>query len=497
MSDPILPNATLYSDVVSANSDLKGIIWAKKVIKSTNERFVFKHFLGEEGSKLPIIKKQDLAVGAAQKVTFITVAPLRGHGTLGENTLETATEKVLNGSFGVNVDYLAHAVSWTQSFAKIGPAGRNIDQWSSDALGDWWARRSDDDPQIKMREAARLTYPGTNLYRIGGRVSDATMLSTDTLTTTEIEATKGILISHAADEIGMDVDANGVDVPKFIYFAPDQFLRRLRSSTTFLTSLQFAGLRGQGNELFSGKYPMWDNNVMFAHNVKTDDADGRQGSPLYPMAYLGTAITSACTTTIVGGGHLASGIASGTGDYFANFPGFQWKIYDAETLPTDVGNTYYAMIYNHTTDGKYEIFSYQAANVAATGYQITSVTRGTNGNFNGNVLADTATGGSRFSQQHPRGAIIIPCTINGVLLTWGLHMGAQSLFHAVGSTEVERLVKKGGFENDKGEQRVVGYGIQGVRGMEPFVDARAFPKNYLLIQGAGKYAGVSPVAYTG
>ena len=203
MSDPILPNATLYSDVVSANSDLKGIIWAKKVIKSTRERFIFKHFVGGESSAMPIVKKQDLAVGAAQMVKFITVAQLRGKGTLGENTLETATEKVLNGSFSVNVDYIAHAVSWTQSFAKIGPAGRNIDQWSSDALGDWWSRRQDDDFQIKLREAARLTYPGTNEYRIGGRTTEAAILSTDTLTPSEIEATKGMLIGRGATPMGM------------------------------------------------------------------------------------------------------------------------------------------------------------------------------------------------------------------------------------------------------------------------------------------------------
>jgi N4-gp56 family major capsid protein len=496
MSDPILPNATLYSDVVSANSDLKGIIWAKKVIKSTRERFIFKHFVGGESSAMPIVKKQDLAVGAAQMVKFITVAQLRGKGTLGENTLETATEKVLNGSFSVNVDYIAHAVSWTQSFAKIGPAGRNIDQWSSDALGDWWSRRQDDDFQIKLREAARLTYPGTNQYRIGGRTTEAAILSTDTLTPSEIEATKGMLIGMGATPMGMETDVNGVDIPKYIYFAPDQFMRRLRSNSAYLTSLQYAGLRGAGNELFTGKYPLWDNNVMFVHNVISDDADGRQGSPLYPMAYLGTALTSGCVTTIVGGGHLPAAIVSGAGDYFGYFRGYSWKIYDGESLPAD-STTYYAMIYNHTTDQKYEIFSYTATCVAAAGYQMTGVVRGTNGNFAGNAAADNVAAGSRFSNQHPRGAIIVPCTINGVVLNWALHMGAEALFHAVGSTEVERLVKTGGFANDKGEQRVVGYGIQGIRGMEPFVDARAFPKNYLLIAGAGKYPGVNPVAYTG
>ena len=493
MSDPILPNATLYSDVVSANSDLKGIIWAKKVIKSTKERFIFRHFVGGEGSAMPIVKKQDLSVGAAQMVKFITVAQLRGHGTLGENVLETATEKVINGSFSINVDYLAHAVSWTQSFAKIGPAGRNIDQWSSDALGDWWSRRQDDDFQIKMREAARLSYPTTTTYLVGGRANEAAIISTDTLTTTEIEVTKGVLISNGATPISMETDTNGVDVPKFIYFGPDQFLRRLRSSTNYLQSLQYAGVRGAGNELFSGKYPLWDNNVMFVHNVQADSANGRQGSPLYPMAFLGTALTNGCTTTIVGGGHLPAALVSeaGAGDYFANFRGFAWKIYDGESTPSDTA-TYYAMIYD--VAGTYEIFSYTAACVSADGSQMTTVTRGTAGNFAGNVAAQAV---SRFTNVHARGAIIVPCSINGVVLNWALHMGAEALFHAVGSTEVERLVKTGGFANDKGEQRVVGYGIQGIRGMEPFVDERGFAKNYVLVKGAGRYPGVNPLTYNG
>ena len=492
-----LPNAVLYSDLVSANSDLKGIIWAQKVIRSTQERFIFKHFVGGEGSGMPLIRKQDLSKGAAQKVTFITSSPVRGRGVLGENVLETATEKPRYGSFGVNIDYLAHGLAWTQSLANLSPAGRNIDQISSDQLGDWWSRRQDDDFQIKMREVARLVNPGTNLYRIGGRASEATILSTDTLTTTEIEASKSILQGYGATPIALEVDGEGVEIPKYIYFSPDAFMKRLRSSTNYLSSLQNAGVRGAGNELFSGKYPLWDNNVMFSHNVQVDDADGRQGSPLSPMAFLGAATTDGCTlTALTGGGHLLTSAgalaASGSGDYFAYFPGFAWKMYDSESLPADSTNTYYLMIYNHTTDQKYEICSYVAAGVASTGATIT-VTRGTSANLAGNVTANSA---GRFSNSHPIGAIIVPCTITGVPLMWALHMGAESLFHAVGNTEVERLIHKGGFANDKGVQRIVGYGIQGIRGMEPFVDARNFPKNYLLIKGAGKYPNVAPVAVT-
>jgi hypothetical protein len=127
----------------------------------------------------------------------------------------------------------------------------------------------------------------------------------------------------------------------------------------------------------------------------TSDVDGRQGTPLLPMAFLGTALTDGTTTTLTGGGTTDP---AGTGDYFAYFPGYPWYITSTDSLPTE-SQTFYAMIYNVTgTDiNKYEIVSYVVAGFEATGKSLV-VTRGTTATAPGNSRANSS---GRFQNNHP------------------------------------------------------------------------------------------------
>ena len=464
-----LGNATLYKDLVTANSQIKATVWSEKVLRTQKEKSIFRDFTGGERSGSPVTKKRDLEKGMAEEVIFTTVASVRGQGKLGENELKSATSKLNFGTFKVNIDLLRNAVSFSQVLKLLRFSGRSLDQLSSDLMGDWWLRKYDDDIQVTLRNRAKLVSPGDNLLRINNRVVEADLRSTDTLTTTAIESSKGSLISMGATEIGVDTDVSGAAIPKYLFFAPDGITRPLRSSATYLASLQQAEVRGRENPLFSGKYPLWDNNIIFAHNIKVDDADGRQGSPLFPMAFLGTAIADGTPVTMTGGGVT---YAAGDSDYFAYFPGFAWKIYDSEVLPTD-NNDYYAMIYNHKTDGKYEVVKYTAAGVHATGKQVT-ITRGSTtqtGGVNGGANV-TAQAAGRFSLAHPSGAIIVPCTWDGVPLAWALHMGGDALFYATGEKDAERIHEEDDFKNAAGEAHLKAIGIQGVRGMSPFVDKR-------------------------
>ncbi len=485
-------DATTYAALVAANPNFKAILWSQKVLMGASQRSLFKGLIGGEGSKMPVIRKRDLTKGNAQQVVFTTVAPVRGQGVLGENGL-TGNEKKLNFSdFSVTVDLLRHAVAYTQVIALLRKLGKTLDQLSSDMMTEWWARKNDDDIQTTLRNRALLVSPETNLIRIGNRATDAELLSSDTVSTTTIEQSK----AHVASIGGMAISSEGGtgmidEVEKYLLVAPENFLLPLKSTSSYL-AIQNAADRGATNPLFSGKYPLWDGNIINRHVVKEDAADGRQGSPLAPHARLGTALADATPTTITGGGTT---YPAGTGDYFAYFPGFSWKIYDSEVLPTDSA-TKYAMIYNLTgaDAGKYEIFSYLASGVSATGHQITTVTRGTTSNFAGNAAANTA---GRFTAAHPSGSIIVPCTINGVILGWGLHMGAEALFHATGEQDANPIKNKQDYWDADDQAHLMGIGIQGVRGMSAFVDKRNIAPNFVVIQGARYFPGVRPVPYLG
>ncbi|MDP1581213.1 MAG: DUF4043 family protein [Candidatus Didemnitutus sp.] len=494
-----ITNPTSYQTLVAANADIRATVWSRKVLKTVDEKSVFKNFRGGEGSKMPVVNKQDLSAGQAQDVVFTLVSAIRGQGVRGEQELKTKTAKIKPHTFRVRVDLMRHAISWTQILKKLRMGG-TVDQITSDLMGDWYTRKYDDDIQIRLRNHALLVAPGTNLLRVTNGHSGTTrdqLRSTDTLTPSFIDNGKSTLLSMGASELGMETDQMGATIPKYLFFGPETFLSPLRSNSSYLQGMQYGALRGEGNPLFTGKYPLWNNNVIYPHNIKQDDADGRQGSPFAPVAYLGTAIADTTPTTVTGGGTTD---AAGDSDYFAYFPGYSWFITENESLPSD-SNDYYFMIYNHRTDKKYEIVKYTAAGVHADAKQIASVTRGsatqTGGtNGGGNVTAQAA---GRFSLAHPSGAIIIPCTREGVPINWAMHTGGEALFYATGSEDARPIVHTDDFHvvGKPDDAHLKAFGLQGIRGMSVFTDRRALAKNFVIVEGAATVPGVVPVAFTG
>ena len=79
-----LNDPTSYAGVVtSATSDLRTRLWSELVTRDAREKNVFAKFIGGEGSGKPIIEKTDLSAGGSDKITFTTVAPIRGQGVRG------------------------------------------------------------------------------------------------------------------------------------------------------------------------------------------------------------------------------------------------------------------------------------------------------------------------------------------------------------------------------------------------------------------------------
>jgi N4-gp56 family major capsid protein len=485
-----LTAATFWKDLPS---DVKAKIWEKRVTLGATQKNALREFVGAEGSAMPIVRKRDLAKGGAGVVTFNNTVGLRGRGRVGEQELKSATEKLSFGAFSVAVDWLRHAVSWTRKNQSHLPFGGSIPELTSKIMGEWYARKEEDDYTITLRNQA-LYLTSANLVRMGNRSTQAELLSADLITTSEIERIKGIASSQGAKPMSVMKEGKA-EYQRYLLFAPDQYLRPLKSSASYLAALREADARGAENRLFTGKYADWDNNIIYPHNLMLqDDVDGPQGSPLLPVAYLGTAIADGTPTTITGGG---TQYPAGGGDYFAYFPGFAWKLTEDEVTPDLSGNTYYACIYNINTDGKYEIIAYSGnENLGGT---LVTVTRGSATHTGGvagggNVTAQAA---SRFSLVHPSGAIIFPCTFNGVPLGWSLFLGAEALYHATGMVEAEPIEHWDDFQTPKGEAFLKAFGLQGIRGMTPFKTKGNRVPNHLVVEGAVQIPGVRMEPFAG
>lgn len=474
---------TLLSELVASDPQIARQLWNSAVHQDARDKNEFSPYIGGEGSNKPICEKNDVEAGGAQKVTFTTTAPIRGRGVQGEAELKSKTSQLLFGTFSVTIDLIRWAVSDNQLLQLLRfNKGLTPEQLEFKLSTEWWGRREMDDIQMKFTQTARLDSNANNTVRIGNHSSLDDLAASDTLSTGVLEFAKNHLISRGGKPMDMDTDMAGSEVPQYLFFGPKIFTDPLRDEQKFRDAVVHAQKRGDGNPRFTGKMPLWDNIMIHRHNIIWDTADGRQGSPLAPIAFLGAPLADATPTTITGGGAYNS---AGTktdpvlNDYFAYFDGYYWKTWEAESAPTDNG-TYYAIIYNANTDQKYEGISYTASD--NDGNKLTDVTR--------EVATVIDTGDARYSNAHPTGAWIIPCTKNGIPFARALMLGAEAQFLAKGAIDVERIRWSDDFKNDSGRAHVNSVGVQGIRGYSCYQDTMNRFPNFLVLEGAIEYPGI-------
>lgn len=477
-----LDKITLLSELVTADPQFARQVWNATVHSDARDKNEFAPYIGGEMSGKPVCEKNDLKAGGKQKVTFTTTGPVRGRGVQGEQELKSNTGQMIFGTFPVTIDLIRFAITDNQLLQLL----RLNDSVTPEQLEftlttEWWGRREMDDIQMKFLNTVRYDADAAdNLIRIGGHTDQADLAATDTMYTGMLEMAKGKLIGIGGKPMKIDTDIAGSDVPQYLYFGPKDFTDPLKDEQKFRDSLLHAQVRGSANPFFNGKLPLWDNVLIHRHNVIIDTADGRQGSPLAPIAFLGAPLADATPTTITGGGkHNIAGTKTNVkiNDYFAYFPGYYWSTWENESAPSD-SNTYYAMIYN--PDGTYEGISYEAS--GNDGCRLTSVTR--------EVTSIIDTGHARYSNAHPTGAKIIPCTENGIPLGWALVLGAEAQFLAKGAVDVERIKWSDDFVNDSGRAHVNSIGVQGIRGYSCYQDSlQRFP-NFMVVEGAMERSGI-------
>ena len=289
----LVNNTTSYQGLLDGpNSDLRSRLWSELVSRDAREKNIFAKFIGGEGSGAPITEKRDLSAGGSDKVTFTTVAPIRGQGVRGEEILKNATDTLDFGTFSVEVDLVRHAVSWTQVLKLMRFTGKTIDQLSAEVMSEWMSRTEQDQIQYALRQICLKNPTGNNFISGYGTGSGGALKYVDGLSTDIIQEAKQALIANGAEPMNTGGDQNQ-EIPGYLFFAPDACLRPLRSDPDYLEAITNADERSGNNKLFSGSYAKWDNNIIANHNVIIDTARGRQGSPLLPTFYAYSAISNA------------------------------------------------------------------------------------------------------------------------------------------------------------------------------------------------------------
>lgn len=452
---------TNYSSDIFGDSNLRTRLWSELVTRDAREKNVFAKFIGSEGSGSPVVEKRDLSAGGSDKVTFTTVAPIRGQGVRGEEILKNSTGKLKFGTFSVEVDLIRHAVAWTQVIKLMRFTGKTIDQLSAEVMSEWAGRTEQDHIQMVLRDTC-LNTSTSNV--IDGYGAGGSLLYTEGLSTDIIQEAKQALIAQGGEPMNVGGD-DKTEIPGYLFFAPDAVLRPLRSDPDYLEAILSADERSSSNKLYSGNYAMWDGNMIANHNVLIDTADGRQGSPLLP-----TALTTAIVTP-TNGQNLDLG-----NDTFANFLGFDARIPGAGGAQYAVSSPGHILIV--APDGSYSFYSYTAnTGDKLTGLGYIDIT----GGQGANQVAD----GTAF----PAGSMIYQANDVGTPVGYALAMGKTALYYAKGAVSNEQIFHYDDFANSGNEAHLSAIGIQSVYGMAAYQDTNGRIPGVQLVEAVRQIPG--------
>lgn len=476
-----LSQTSSYAGTIAQDPQLRTQIWSELVKRDAREKNVLKDFIGGEGSGKPIIEKRDLSAGGSDKVTFTTVAPIRGQGVLGEAILKNSTESLKFGTFPVEVDLIRHAVSWTQVLKLMRFTGKTLDQLSSEVMSEWYARKEQDDSLYVARQTCLLAGEANTLDSYGS-IGGALSYTADGLSTDLLEHMKQRLISTGGEPTNLRTDGkSGHEIPGYLFFAPDAGLRPLRGDSDYLAAIYNSDVRSGDNKLYSGEYAMWDNIMVYSHNNIVDTANGRQGSPMAPVYYLQTGETLA-----INAANAALGTAN-SGDWFANWELANLNLISGDTQWDSAAGTYDFLAIKMSGPQRGRVKHFQYNGQANSNSQLTGVTaQGTafSQAVNGiNATACTVAFGA--------GDLIVPADSNGCPIAYGLMMGQNALYYAKGAVDAEQIFHYDDFANSGNDAHLNAIGMQGVRGWRAYQDTNGRIPGLQLIKMVRQIPGLA------
>jgi len=491
----LLSNTTGYKTIFD-DVDLRTRVWSELVTRDAREKNVFAKFIGGEGSGKPIVEKTDLSAGGSDKVTFTTVAPIRGQGVRGEAILKNATGSLSFGTFNVEVDLLRHAVSWTQVLKLMRFTGKTLDQLSAEVMSEWAARTEQDHLMVCLRDTCLKPENPNNVLKNYGSGANGELLYSEGLSTDIIQEAKQKLISRGGQPMNTGGDENQ-EIPGYLFFADDSALRPLRSDPDYLEAITQADARGADNKLYSGSYAKWDNNIIANHNTIIDTADGRQGSPLAPVMILTNAVTDATAN------FPTTAASDFVTDENANFLGSEWNLPGGggashETFDSTTTTAY--LLFIDGTTGEMGVYSYAVnPTVGGIGWNddLTAVdlTAGTLSVHTGGVgtVAASKTDDAHASTSNAwaAGTQVYQCNALGTPISYALAMGEGALYYAKGAVTNEQIFHYDDFANSGNDAHLSAVGVQSVYGMAAYQDTKGRIPGVVLVECVRQIPGLT------
>lgn len=409
-------------------------------------------------------------------INLTSEAPLGGDGRQGSDQSRSGQgENIKRKVFSVSMGNHWNGVSQNNIAAAQTVMGYgDFDIKVRNLLKDWFAQRHAWTTEAEIFRCTLTNAARTRLYG-GSKTSIADLTGADTADQNLFRRMSDTLTNNMAEPFAV-AKRNGQEIERFLIIPPSFALEDLHASGAWQTLLANAGLRGEGNFLFTGEFPDWAGSAIVPWQIQNSTADGPQGSLSAPIAFLGETIAAGTASFTVKGGSNAAGAALDR-SYFLFFPGAQFETFEQVKIAQETALTKYCLSRDITT-GKFAFFSYTTTDgKTITGVKrLGSINAGTGATTLGgltwsslgvwaNKMLDTGT------EALTVGSPIWPCNAKGQCFVHINAMGQHALTQMWGSVDGTTAMGKRTINNDDDHQRFKEIGFEEQWGIGGVQDA--------------------------
>ena len=266
-------------------------IWESRLRYDAARKSFWGMLKGGEGSEKPIIEKEDFVNQAGDVIHVQVMSELYGPGVTGETALRGAEDKLATSQFNVTVDWLRKAVALTKKVKK--EVNFEVIQDCRKMLSNWLAR------ELDRKTFDQLLTNVTDTLFAGNATSAATLDSTDTFTTAELDKIKLAMDRKGALPLSVDNDG-GQETYHYGVVISEVDEYNLRGDDRWLDAVKQAQARSTQNPIFTGRPVEW--NGLLVYTLRGVKAAGCiQGTPLRPETVNYGSLDASTTTVTVGG----------------------------------------------------------------------------------------------------------------------------------------------------------------------------------------------------
>lgn len=261
-------------------------IWSGDLYAQAENMTFWGMYEGNEGSGMPVIRKDDLAKEAGDTIHTDIVLALTGAGTTGDTSgalLEGNEEQMKFRQQSFVVDALGHAVRFTWKANKL--VTYELRDTAKNQLAKWLAGKLDDRIWTELTGGAGATTLPTTAWHVAGDQAAVGSIDADNIVTlndiTELKALAQV--RNKIEPIRVDGDGNEY----FILVLHPYAAMHLKKTDEWQQAQREGNVRGPDNPIFRGNVGMWDGVVIYTSNRVPIAADGAAGVDVARNVFLG------------------------------------------------------------------------------------------------------------------------------------------------------------------------------------------------------------------